>query len=233
MSTPLKTGSQGRVALVLAGCGAKDGAEITESVSLMVALAQAGFSTSVFAPDRPTAHTINHFTGKEEGTPRNILTEAARIARGKVSSLSHLKADDFDALVFAGGFGAAKNLCNFAFAGQDATLQNDVKTALIPFFKAHKPIAALCIGPVVVALGAREAGITGIHLTLGDGSAVDAVRAVELWGAVHVPTAVDAACVDKLHRIVTSPAYMYDHATPADIFASATALVKDLQEVLH
>ena len=222
-----------KVALVLAGCGAKDGAEITESVSLMVALSQAGFVTSVFAPDRPAAHTVNHFTGKEEGAVRNILTEAARIARGKVSSLAHLKADDFDAVVFAGGFGAAKNLCTFAYAGVDATLHTDVKHCLLPFFAAHKPIAALCIAPLIVALGAREVGLQGIEITLGDGSALEAVHAVEQWGAKHVSTPVDTACIDKTHRVVTAPAYMYDAATPADIFASATALVAGLQEILH
>ena len=228
--------SAGHVALVLAGCGAKDGSEITESVSLLVALAQAGFRTTVFAPDRATAHTINHFTGQEEGEARSILAEAARIARGNVLPLLALKAADFDALVFAGGFGVAKNLCNFALlgaAGQDAALYSDVRQTMLPFFTAQKPLAALCIAPVVLALGAREAGLTGIRITLGDGTAKAPIEAVQAWGAVHVPTAVDAACLDPVHRLVTAPAYMYDSATPADIFASASALVSGLQTLLR
>jgi len=41
---------------------------------------------------------------------RNVLVESARIARGNISALTNLKATDFDAVVFPGGFGAAKNL---------------------------------------------------------------------------------------------------------------------------
>lgn len=223
-----------RIALVLAGCGAKDGAEITESVSLLIAFAQAGFETHVFAPNRPVAHVIEHRTFTEaQNETRNILTEAARIARGRISPISALRADDFDALAFAGGFGAAKNLCTFAFAGKDATLHADVKDALLPFLRAGKPVAALCIAPVLLALGARELGVRGARLTLGDGSGRDAVTAIQAWGASHVPTPVDQACVDETFRLVTAPAYMYDSATPADIFASATALTQGVRTLLQ
>lgn len=45
--------------------------------------------------------------------PRNVLTESARIARGKISDLAQLSAAHHDAAIFPGGFGAAKNLCVF------------------------------------------------------------------------------------------------------------------------
>ena len=41
---------------------------------------------------------------------RNVLVESARIARGNISPLSTLSATSYDAVVFPGGFGAAKNL---------------------------------------------------------------------------------------------------------------------------
>lgn len=230
-------GAQGRgVALVLAGCGAKDGTEITEAVSLLVALSQAGFQTSVFAPARAQTQVVNHLTGQEVvKESRDILEESARIARGKVAPLARLAGrghEPFAAVVVAGGFGTVKNLCDFAFAGVEATLKPDVREALLPFLEARKPLAALCIAPVILALAARDGGVTGARLTLGDGSAEAAVRAIEAWGAVHVPCAPGKAVVDADGRFVSAPAYMYDDASPADVFASATALVDGLGTLL-
>lgn len=219
-------------AVVLAGCGAMDGAEITESTSLLIALSQLGFQVRVFAPDRPTAHTVNHLTREVSEAPRQILDEAARIARGKIAPISELRAQEFDVLAFAGGFGVAKNLCNYAFAGVDATLQLDVRRVLLDFHQSKKVLAALCISPVLLALLARELSLTGVRLTLGDGRARDAVQAVERWGVTHVSCAVRQACVDHTHRMVTAPAYMDDGATPADIFASAQALVSGIVQIL-
>ncbi|MEN9529220.1 MAG: isoprenoid biosynthesis glyoxalase ElbB [Pseudomonadota bacterium] len=223
----------GGVALVLAGCGAKDGSEITEAVSLLVALSQHGYKVQCFAPDRSTHDVINHLNGQQHQTMRNQLEESARIARGQVKPLSELKAQNYAAVVVAGGFGVVKNLCNFASAGREATLQGDVRAALLPFLTTGKPCAALCIAPVVLALLCKEAGYKGADLTLGSGAARDAVMALEFWGAHHVPTRPGQACIDTKHRLVTAPAYMYDDATPADVFASAEALVKGLSNLLE
>lgn len=219
---------QRKVAVVLAGCGAKDGAEITEAVSLLVALSEAGIEARLFAPNRPLHHTIDHLHKKEVAEKRNILVEAARIARGDIAPIESLDVARFDALAFGGGFGVAKNLCNYAFAEVDARLFDDVKVPLVGFLRAKKPVAALCIAPIVVALGVREIGIKSAKLTLGDGSDKAAVSAIEKWGLRHVPCANNEACVDTENRLVSSPAYMLADATPADIFASARALVAGL-----
>jgi enhancing lycopene biosynthesis protein 2 len=216
-----------RVALVLAGCGSRDGAEITEAVSLLIALTQAKLDVQCFAPDRAQHHTFNHLTKREEpGEVRNMLTEAARIARSDIEPLTALKAENFGSLVFAGGFGVAKNLCNFAFAGAEATLAPDVKEAILPFLRDKKPVAALCIAPVVLALAAREMGWKQAKLTLGDGSAKDAIAAIEKWGMQHVPCRSGEACVDENYRLISAPAFMIDNANWADIFACANALAK-------
>lgn len=226
--------SFGPVALVLAGCGAKDGSEITESVSLMIALSQRGLKFSCFAPDRQVHHVIDHLSGKENvHDNRNQLNEAARIARGDIEPLDQLDVNHFAGVVLAGGFGAAKNLCNFAFAGCDARLESDVKKALMPFLRAQKPLGALCIAPVILALLCREAHLSGALLTLGDGSAQSAIHAIESWGARHKVTRPGEACVDNQNRLVSAPAYMFDTATPADIFASAIALVEGLQTLME
>lgn len=221
-----------RVALVLAGCGAKDGSEITETVSLLVALTQRGYDCQFFAPDRPQHHTVNHLTGQDGEMPRNILAESARIARGKVRPLTELRPDEFDALALPGGFGSAKNLFNFALAGMDASLHADMAPVLLAFARQKKPIAALCIAPMMLALVARELGVRGARITLGGGDARDAISAIESWGGTHVPCQVGEACVDETHRFVSAPAYMHADATPAGIFESAQALVDGLSRLL-
>ena len=216
------------IAVVLAGSGAKDGAEITEAVSLLIALSQAGYGIQCFAPDRLQHHVVNHLTGEEEKSQqRNILVEAARIARGKILPLSQLSAAKFVGLAFGGGFGVAKNLCNFATEGVEAHIEADIKAVLQDFYRAKKPIAALCISPVLLALFARDASLKGVRITLGaDGT--PPVQAVKQWGLVHQPCPVTEACIDPQHKFVSAPAYMYDNASPADIFASAKALVAGL-----
>lgn len=222
-----------KVAVVLAGCGAKDGSEITEAISLMICLQQSGHEISLFAPDRKKAHIVNHLTQQESvNESRNILVEAGRIARGNVKPLSHVNVNDFDALTFPGGFGVAKNLCDFAFKGAEAKLEDDVKSILLPFLKAQKPVAALCIAPVLLALGARELNLKNLEITLGDGSAEEAVNVIKKWGCAHIPCYVWQAHVDIRHRVVTSPAYMHDDASTADIFESARSLVNGLNSLL-
>lgn len=225
------------VAVVLAGCGARDGAEITEAVSLLVNLSESGFRAHVFAPDRNTAHTVNHLTGEQDSQGRSMLVEAARIARGKVTPLAELRAGRFDALVFVGGFGVAKNLCNYAVAGIEASLTADAAQALQEFFVAQKPVGALCIAPVLLSLYARGKEM-GLTVTFGpdqapQGAKSDLLLCLERWGVRHVPCKVREACIDKRNRVVTAPAYMYGEATPGDVFASAAALVQGLRQLLN
>lgn len=227
------SGTSHHVALVLAGCGHRDGAEITEAVSLMVALSERGFRVQMFAPDRPSAQVVNHRTGQQDhGVQRNILDEAARVARGKIAPLATLEAHAFDALVFAGGFGVAYNLCNFATAGAQAVLTPDTAAALASFYDAGKPIGALCIAPILLAAFARDRQMAGVHLTFGDGSAKDVIEVVSGWGVRAMPCGVRQSCVDSRHRMVSSPAYMQGDANPADIMASGRALVEGLGQLL-
>ena len=112
-----------KVAVILAGCGVYDGAEINESVLTLLHIAKAGASYECFAPDIEQMHTINHLTGEEMAPNRNVLVEAARIARGEIKALTELNVNEFDALIVPGGFGAAKNLSDFAVKGVDAQVQ--------------------------------------------------------------------------------------------------------------
>lgn len=208
-------------AVVLAGCGRADGAEITEAVSILIHLARRGVAYRCFAPDRPQVHVVNHATGKPaEGESRNCMTEAARISRGEIAPLASLDAAKFDMVLFAGGFGVAKNLCDFAASGAKMTVQPEVAAVIGSFHAAGKPIGLCCIAPVLAAkvLGARHCEVTIGH----DAGTAAAIAG---WGSRNVPKDVREAHTDRANKVVTTPAYMDDHATPYDVFTGIGQMV--------
>jgi enhancing lycopene biosynthesis protein 2 len=192
-----------KVAVVLSGCGVYDGAEINEAVLTLLNLEQQGASYQCFAPDIDQLHVINHLTGEPvEGESRNVMVEAARIARGNVLDLAGASADDYDALVVPGGFGAAKNLCNFAVAGADMEIQPDFLRVAQAFHQAGKPIGLICIAPVMAAAICGE----GTQCTIGNDA--DTAAAIQAMGGQHLDCPVDEAIVDASRKMVTTPAYM-------------------------
>lgn len=193
------------VAVILSGCGYLDGAEIRESVLSLLYLDQQQAKVTMFAPDQPQMHVVNHKAGAQAASEsRNVLTESARIARGEVEPLSALKADDFDALVIPGGFGVAKNLSDFALKGADCTVNADFKTAVTAFYEQEKPIGAICIAPAVVAAALK--GTAAPKLTIGEDAGT--ASAIEACGATHQNCATDGFVYDEATRIASCSAYM-------------------------
>ncbi|GGD71984.1 isoprenoid biosynthesis glyoxalase ElbB [Lacimicrobium alkaliphilum] len=191
------------VAVVLSGCGVFDGAEIYESVLTLLALDTHGAKYQCFAPDMQQYHVINHLTGEEmEGERRNVLVEAARIARGEINKLEDLDVKDFDALLLPGGFGAAKNLSDFALKGSDCTVQPQVERVCKAFAEKGKPAGYLCIAPAMLAR------IYGRDVKLTIGNDAETAKAITDMGAEHINCAVTDVVEDTDHKLVTSPAYM-------------------------
>ncbi len=192
-----------KFAVVLSGCGVYDGSEIHEAVSLLAAIDKAGCRYQCFAPDMPQRRTVNHLTHEEENPGRNVLHEAARIARGQIKNLKEFSAHDYDVLVFPGGMGAALNLSNFSEKGAACEICPEVERALNESFAAKIIIGAMCIAPVVLA---RVLGRHHIKVTLG----MDDKMAAEIakTGALHEKREASGVCVDSANRIVTTPAYM-------------------------
>ncbi|WP_374031978.1 isoprenoid biosynthesis glyoxalase ElbB [Bdellovibrio bacteriovorus] len=213
-----------KIAVVLSGCGHRDGSEITESVSLLIGLHQAGAEVQCFAPDIQIPIT-NHINGEADGEKRSLLIEAARIARGQIKSLDKLHAKDFDAVVFPGGYGAAKNLSNWAEKGAQCEVNPDVKRVILEFHSASKPIGALCIAPVLVA---KVLGDKKVTVTIGD----DAATAAEILktGAIHEECPVDDYITDRESKVVTTPAYMYGNAKPNEVFTGIFGLAHEIVE---
>jgi len=191
-----------KIAVILAGCGVFDGSEIHESTLMMLYLSELGADVQCFAPNTPQAQVIDHYTQQPATETRNILVESARIARGQIKDINELNVADFSGLIIPGGFGAAKNLSDFAFKGADCTVRADVLEVAQAFAKAAKPIGLICIAP---HLAPKIFG-RGVICTIGNDP--DTANTLEQMGAVHQVCSVDDIVEDKTHKLVTTPAYM-------------------------
>ena len=213
-----------KIAVILSGCGHQDGAEIHEATLTLWAIHKHGADYQCFAPDIKQHHVLNHITGQEMAEQRNVLIESARIARGNILDLAGFNADTVDGLIIPGGFGAAKNLCTYAFDGPDCSVNKDVEMAVKTMHAEGKPIGALCIAPVILA---RLLG--NVELTIGQ----DETTAENLtrMGSRHTTTLQGEITVDTDNKLVTTPCYMLDSRVD-QIGQGADNLVKALLELM-
>lgn len=212
-----------KAAIVLSGCGVLDGAEIHEAVMTLHAVEKNGGSYQVFAPNVMQHHVVNHLTGETMKESRNVLIEAARIARGKIKPLTQYRASDFDVLIFPGGFGVAKNLCTYAFDGTDCHVDRVVESAIREAHAAGKPIGALCISPVLIAKVLDK-----VTVTIGNDGAT--IADIQKLGGNHENKKHGEVSVDLRNKIVTAPCYMLN-ATISEIADDADAVVKALKKM--
>ncbi len=206
-----------KFAVVLSGCGVYDGTEIHEAVMTLLAIDRQGGSYQCFAPDVGQLHVINHALGAPSDEVRNVLVESARIARGAILPLAHYKPADYDALVFPGGFGAAKNLCTFAVDGPNCSVNPDAEAAIVATHAAKKPIVALCIAPALIAKVLGK-----VEVTIGNDAAT--AEALNAMGASHAERSHGETCVDLVNKVVSSPCYMLN-ATVGQIADGAHAAI--------
>jgi enhancing lycopene biosynthesis protein 2 len=214
-----------KFAVVLSGSGVYDGSEIHEATLTMLAIMKQGGTYQCFAPDIYQHHVINHLTGEEMQERRNVLVESARIARGNVKPLSDFDGNEFDALIFPGGFGAAKNLSSVAFDGANATVNPYVEKVVKQMLDLGKPIGALCISPAFIAR------IIGDFVEVTIGSDEGTASAINAMGGKHIKTTHGEVVIDKKYNVFTTPCYMLD-ATILDIEQGAMNVVKEMMKVL-
>lgn len=207
-----------KVGVILSGCGHLDGSEIHEATSVLIALSQRGVEYRCMAPKKALA-VVDHITGKPTGETRDVLAESARIARREIDNLAGVDGADYDAFILPGGFGAAKNLCDFAAKGPGCDVDPDVERVLREAHAAGRPIGFACIAP---ALGARVFGDEHPELTIGHDPGTAA--AIEKTGARHRAVGVTEIVVDEARRFVSTPAYMED-TNPAAVFEGVTKMV--------
>ncbi|RMT64329.1 hypothetical protein ALP29_00963 [Pseudomonas syringae pv. avii] len=215
-----------KIAVILSGCGVYDGAEIHESVITLLRLDQRGAQVECFAPDVAQLHVINHLTGEEMPESRNVLVESARIARGAVKDIGQANAADFDALIVPGGFGAAKNLSNFAVEGAGCSINPQVLALAEAFAEAGKPVGLICISP---ALAAKIYG-PGVTCTIGNDA--DTAAALDKMGATHLECSVEDIVEDQARKLVSTPAYMLGKNI-SEVASGINKLVDRVLELTH
>lgn len=214
------------IAVILSGCGALDGSEIHESVLTLLALDRAELAYQCLAPNIPQTRVVNMADGKtQEHAQRNILEESARIARGKIKDIASANAADYTAMIFPGGFGAALNLCNFGLNKENYSIQADVFKFAKAMVEAKKPAGFICIAPVL----APKLYPAGIQITIGNDKAPAEI--LEKLGARHIPCAATDCVVDKVHKLVSTPAYMLARSIK-EVATGIECLVKELS-LLH
>ncbi|MDR3046622.1 MAG: isoprenoid biosynthesis glyoxalase ElbB [Bacteroidales bacterium] len=213
-----------KFAVILCGCGHLDGSEIYETVMTLLAIDRQGCQYTLFAPNEEQYHVMNHLTRQPTEEKRNMLVEAARIARGAILDLKDYHAENFDGLILPGGFGLAKNLMSYAVDGIHTKVMPDIEKTIQDTFTLHKPIGGLCIAPVLLAKVLGD-----ITLTVGDD--VNTIKDVETFGAHHINTKEGEVIADKKNMIFTTPCFMLN-ASVSDIADSANHLIETILENL-
>ncbi|XP_070832272.1 glutamine amidotransferase-like class 1 domain-containing protein 3, mitochondrial [Chaetodon trifascialis] len=217
-----------RVAVVLAGCGVYDGSEIHEASAVLVHLSRGGASVNMFAPNIDQMHVVNHLKGEPSEEKRNVLVESARLARGNIQDLSKLSVKDHDAIIFPGGFGAAKNLCTWAVQGKDCSVNDEVKATLQAFHGEGKPIGLCCISPVLAAKVFPGCEVTvGIEKDDKYPDTTGTAAAISELGCKHVSKSVSESHVDGKNKLVTTSAFMCN-APIHEVFDGIGAMVRDV-----
>ncbi len=215
-----------KIGVLLSGCGVFDGTEIHEAVLTLLFIDQAGAEAVCFAPDIPQAHVINHLTQQEMPETRQVLVESARIARGQIRNMDEVDVIELDAVILPGGFGAAKNLSEFAFKGPLGNVNETVAAFLKKTVEVGKPLGALCIAPATVAMALKD---RSPELTIGSEPGV--IEALAAIGVKHALCKVDEICVDQKNKIVTTPAYMLGPGI-ADVARGIRKLVEKIMDMI-
>jgi len=225
-----------KIGVLLSGCGVYDGSEIQEAVLTLLAIQEAGATYTCISIDKNQHHVVNHITGEEQPESRNMLVESARISRGAITDISKVDLNEIDALVIPGGFGNAKNLTTWAFNGPDGNILPEVKLLLVNLVNIGKPIAALCVSPVVLAK-AFEGSSVNLTMTLGTdkGSSPYDIHGfsagIEKTGVHAEYKTVSELSIDLKNKVISAPCYMMD-ATIVEIRTNIKQAVEELVKLL-
>lgn len=225
-----------KIGVLLSGCGVYDGTEIQEAVLSLLAIAEEGYEVQCIAVNKNQHHVIDHTSGEEMPQSRNMLVEAARIARGNVLDIAAVQPADLDALLIPGGFGNAKNFTDWAFQGPEGQILPEVKLLLVNMYNIGKPIIALCVSPVVLAKAFEGSGAK-LKMTLGSDQEVSPYdipafnQGIEKTGAVAEMKTVAEILIDHENKIITAPCYMMD-ATIVEIRENIRQAIRALREIL-
>lgn len=233
---PINLRSEMKIGVLLSGCGVYDGAEIQEAVLTLLAIEEIGAHPVCISIDEPQYHVVNHLNGDEMPENRNMLIESARIARGNIMEISAISPADIDALIIPGGFGSAKNFTKWAFSGPEGEINPKVKLLIVNMINVGKPIASLCVSPIVVAKALEGSSIES-NLTIGsdqESSPYDIASfsaGLRSTGANTEMKTVEEILIDKQNKIVTAPCYMME-ASILEVRKNIRSAVEALRDLI-
>ncbi len=225
-----------KIGILLSGCGVYDGAEIQESVLSLLVADNFGYDVVCIGIDDVQHHVVNHITGEDQNESRNMMVEAARIARGSITNIKDVFPKDIDALVIPGGFGNAKNLTDWAFNGSKGEIRDDVKLLLVNMVNVGKPIVALCVSPVVVAKALQDSGIQ-VSMTIGSDTEISPYKIEQFNEGLmdsgvrtHSKT-IREVQVDPIHKIISAPCYMME-ASIGEVYQNIKLAFTELDKMM-
>lgn len=225
-----------KIGVLLSGSGVYDGSEIQEAVLTLLAIEEIEAEAICISIDKPQHHVINHLNGEEMNDSRNMLIESARIARGNIKNINDVSPNDIDAMVIPGGFGAAKNFTSWAFNGSDGEILPEVKLLLVNLINIGKPIAALCVSPVVLAKALEGSTITPT-LTIGtdkEPSPYDITAftdGLQKTGMQTEMKSVREINIDVKNKIISAPCYMME-ASIVDVRKNIRSAIEALRDLV-
>lgn len=225
-----------KIGVLLSGCGVYDGAEIQEAVFSLLAIDEIGAQPVCIGINKEQQHVVNHLTGEEMPEKRNMLIEAARIARGEIIPINEINPGDLDGLVIPGGFGSAKNFTNWAFQGPEGNILPEVKLLIVNLINIGKPIAALCVSPVVLAKALEDSDVNPI-VTIGSTHEAspyniqDFANGLESVGLETTMKGIREIQIDPKFKIVTAPCYMMD-ASISEVRKNIRSAIEALRDLI-
>lgn len=212
--------------VLLSGCGHRDGSEINEAVFSLLSLSQEGIEYDIFAPDWEQYDTVNHQTGEESSSQRNIFEESARLARGEVKHLEDFQIEDYSALILPGGFGVVKNFTNFPAENKNWKVKPEIAKLILSFYEAKKPIGAICISPSLLAILFRDK-----KLRVTTGLNIESKKLIDFTKAEIVLVDSDEIVIDETNLIISTPAFMND-ATLSKVYKGINKLIKQVKTMV-
>ncbi len=208
-----------KIAVILLSPGHKDGSEITEAACARIALSELKAEVSYFSFD------VNFPTDDGLGA-RNALVESQRISRGESLPINELNPEIYDALVLPGGSGMLKNLSTWLVDKEKFEIHSALQNVILKFYQQSKPIGAICISPFLVAHVLKN------HkplITLGQSS--ELISTLSQFDIQHEACPSEDYITDRDCKVLSTPAYMNDHATPFEVYTGIRLMIKELVEM--
>lgn len=212
-----------KIAVILSGCGNKDGSEVQESVFALYFLDKHDLKYQCYAPDAPQTEVVDFMSNNKLHESRNQLKEAARIARSDIRPLTHLNPDTYDALIIPGGGGSnLKSLSNYIYDQDDPQATDEVKRVIRGFYTANKPIGTICAGSVLIAVALKDVAKGMLVLATGTNYLARFTDKIDRKTVSSTDTVVD-----NDNKIVSTPAYIND----ATIMEVGTGIEKLVMQI--